>query len=117
MSKSDWEIEVVGSENSARHNSRRRPLRPVRTALRAALLRPRFLRLCLVGGFLLLIGTPHVGWDYECRHGMRGPGTCRAVHWCAYYGIQGRRIEFPDDGQSCKLVTFIPLDFQKLLGG
>jgi hypothetical protein len=42
MSKSDWEIEVVGSENSARHNSRRRPLRPVRTALRAALLRPRF---------------------------------------------------------------------------
>ena len=30
------------------------------------------LRLILLTLFVLLVGTPHVGWAYECRHSMRG---------------------------------------------
>lgn len=117
MSELDIEIKVISAPPPKGPKGPSRLMRALMAAARAALMRPRRLRLSILALFVLLVGTPHVGWDYECRHTMRGPGTCRDVHWCAYYGVQGRRIEFPDEGQSCKLVTFIPLDFQALIGG
>ena len=80
----------------------------------AVLLRPRAVALLSLAGFILFIGTPHVGWDYQCRNITRGYGGCASASWCAYYGIQGRRIEFPRDGARCKLVTFLPIDWGKV---
>lgn len=117
MKEIEYEIKVIGAPQPKGPKGPNRLIRWLRGATRAALMRPRRFRLSILALFVLVVGTPHLGWDYECRHGMRGPGSCRDVHWCAYYGVQGRRIEFPDEGQSCKLVTFIPLDFQQLFGG
>ena len=82
--------------------------------IRAVLMRPRALIAAGLAGAVLFIGTPHVGGAYECNHPMRGPGTCRSVAWCAYYGIQGRRIEFPEYGQSCKLITLLPVRWDRV---
>jgi len=115
---SDFEVRVEGG---AHRRKQQGPLSRLRAhlaqKLRAALMRTRVVVLGGLAAFVLIAGTPHVGWDYECTHPMRGPGTCRAVAWCAYYGLQGRRIDIPDDGQSCQLVTVLPLDFGKLIGG
>ncbi|MFY0311161.1 hypothetical protein ACFMBG_14825 [Leisingera sp. D0M16] len=93
----------------------RRALRRIGRMLRALLLRPRIVIASMFAAFVLMIGTPHAGWDYECRHPMRGPGSCRSVAWCAYYGIQGRRVEFPEYGERCKLITVLPVRWDKLL--
>jgi len=66
-------------------------------------------------GFVSFIGTPHFGWDYGCSHATRGIGTCRSASWCSYYGIQGRRIELPRGDERCKLVTLLPLDWNKVI--
>jgi|SRR5690606_8955047 len=89
----------------------------VRARIRALLLRPRLLVIGGIAGFVLIAGTPHAGWDYQCNHQMRGPGSCHSVARCAYHGIQGRRLEVPAAGQSCRLVTVLPLDWGKLIGG
>lgn len=89
----------------------------IETLIDTALSRPRASLICGLAAFVLIAGTPHVGWDYRCRHGMDGPGSCRVVEWCAYYGIQGRRIDVPEPGESCKLMTVLPLDYAKLFGG
>ena len=83
--------------------------------LQAMLKRPRVLIAAGLTGVVLLLGTPHVGGAYECNHPMRGPGTCRSVAWCAYFGIQGRRTEIPATGDSCKLITLLPVQWDKLL--
>lgn len=48
----------------------------------------------------------------ECRHPFRPGEPCRSVAYCAYYGIQGRRVVFPDYGESCKLVVFLPIGWR-----
>lgn len=83
---------------------------------RRILVRPRLVLAGALTGFILFVGTPHIGWDYECRHQMQGMGTCRAASWCAYYGIQGRRIDFPEWGETCDLVKFIRIDWMRLRG-
>ncbi|MFN4202412.1 MAG: hypothetical protein ACK4GM_05100 [Tabrizicola sp.] len=114
---SDFEIKVVGARPERREGRVRRGLRLTFRAIRAVLMRPRLLASSGLAVFLLTVGTPHVGFEYECGHPMSGPGTCRNVLWCAYYGVQGRRVEFPRDGESCRIVTFLPLDVNKLIGG
>lgn len=86
-------------------------------ALKALLLRPALVTLAGASGFVVFIGTPHVGWEYQCRHATHGYGPCRSVAWCTYYGIQGRRVEIPEYGERCQLVTFLPIDWDKLMKG
>lgn len=113
----EFEIEVIGSKASRRTDGKpKRAVRKVGQVVRAILMRPRVLVLTGVGAFGLFVGTPHAGWDYECRHPMRSGVPCRSVVYCAYYGIQGRRIEVPDEGASCKLITFLPPQWGKLMG-
>ncbi|NWH08520.1 MAG: hypothetical protein HXY22_07770 [Alphaproteobacteria bacterium] len=115
---SEFDVKVSGAPPRRKHQGPLTHLRQrIGHALRAGLMRPRAVVLGGLAAFVLVAGTPHVGWDYECSHAMRGPGSCRAVAWCAYYGLQGRRIDVPKNGESCALVTVLPLDFAKLLGG
>ncbi len=110
----EFDVKVVGARrNRQSSKARARLLSGVGRRLRALLMRPRLLGFLGVCGFVLLVGTPHSGWEYQCNHPMHGPGTCRSVSWCAYYGIQGRRVEFPEPGESCKLVTLLPIDWQR----
>lgn len=68
------------------------------------------------GAFLLIAGTPHVGWDYACRHATPMGAPCRSAVYCAYYGIQGRRVVFPEPGQRCHLVVLLRPDFKQMMG-
>ena len=115
---SDFEIEVIGAKPpKPPEGPLRRLLRRLGRIAKAVLMRPKAVVLVGLTGAVLVIGTPHAGWDYQCRHPMRGPGTCESVAWCAYYGVQGRRVEVPDYGEQCKLIAFIPLDWQRIKGG
>jgi hypothetical protein len=108
---SEFEVEVVGAGPPRRsEGSLSRALKTAGRWLRVLLMRPRILALTGAASFVLAVGTPHVGWDYECRHPMRPGQACRSVDYCAYYGIQGRRVVFPGDGESCKLVTFLRIN-------
>lgn len=78
-------------------------------------MRPRLMLVGAGAAFVTFLGTPHFGWDYECRHSFSAGQPCRAVSYCAYYGIQGRRVEFPEYGNSCKLITLLPPDWRKLV--
>lgn len=71
--------------------------------------------LLILGGllaFVLIVGTPHIGWQYECR--MRNKdGTCRYYGLCDYYGIQGKRVLL---GEECGgLVKFLPINWRGLI--
>ncbi|MCC5987229.1 MAG: hypothetical protein JJT95_06055 [Pararhodobacter sp.] len=113
-----FEVKVLGAKPPKRSDGPiKRLRRRIGAGVKAVLLRPRMVVLAGAAGFILFIGTPHVGWDYQCRHPVRGFGTCNSVSWCAYYGIQGRRIERPDYATRCKLVTFLPVDWNKLIEG
>jgi hypothetical protein len=79
-------------------------------AARFALMRPKRSVLAGLVGFVLLVGTPHVGWDYQCRHAVWGHSGCQSARWCAYYGIQGRTVIWPDHGEHCSLLKFLPLN-------
>ena len=111
----EFDVEVVGAEKPRKRRERIGP-GPARAwrGMRWLLLRPRLLVAAGFAGFVLFVGTPHVGWDYECRNPMRSGEPCRSVVYCAYYGIQGRRVEFPEYGESCKLVTFLPVDWRRI---
>lgn len=91
--------------------------RKIGGTIKAVMLRPRMIVVTGVAGFLVFVGTPHVGWDYQCRHATRGFGSCNAVAWCAYYGIQGRRVMHPEYGERCQLVTILPIDWNTLIEG
>lgn len=113
----EFEIEVIGREPSRKPEGRfKQTVRQVGRLLRALLMRPRVLAFSGLTAFALFVGTPHAGWDYECRYPMRSGEPCRSVSYCAYYGIQGRRVVFPDQGQSCQLVSLLPLDWERLIG-
>lgn len=113
----EFEIEVIGVKASRQTDGRlKRAVGKAGQVVRAFLMRPRLVVLTGVVTFALFVGTPHAGWDYECRHPMRSGQPCRSVVYCAYYGIQGRRIEVPDDGESCKPITFLPPQWGKLMG-
>lgn len=115
---SEFEVKVLGVKPPKKPDGKlKRLFKRSGKLLKAMLMRPRVLVTAGLTGAVLLIGTPHVGGAYECNHPMRGPGTCRSVAWCAYYGIQGRRIEVPVYGQSCALITILPFEFGKLIGG
>ena len=108
---SEFEIEVVGAGPPRRSEGPLgRTLKIAGRWLRALLMRPRILVLTGAAVFVMVVGTPHVGWDYECRHPMRSGQPCRSVDYCAYYGIQGRRVVFPENGENCQLVTFLRID-------
>ncbi|WP_419907616.1 hypothetical protein [Hoeflea sp.] len=115
---SEFDIKVVGARSPQKRKGKlKRFAECTGKLIKALLMRPRLMVMAGLAGFVLLIGTPHAGWDYQCSHKMRGPGSCQAVSWCAYYGIQGRRIDVPPYGQSCSLIKVLPLDFERLLGG
>lgn len=113
---SKFDVEVVGAR---RRTKSRGPLLWflgwLARRLRALLLHPRILLVLGVAGFVHFVGTPHAGWDYECRHPFRPGQPCRYVFYCAYYGIQGRREVFPEPGESCRVITFLPLDWQRIM--
>ena len=112
----EFDIEVVGAGSPRKPDgSLTRTLKTLGRWLRALLMRPRVLALTGAAAFVMVAGTPHVGWDYECRYPMRPGEPCKSVDYCAYYGIQGRRIEFPEDGESCKLVTFLRIDWWQIV--
>lgn len=115
---SEFDVEVV--ETPSPHQPDRpftRLRRAIAARLRPFLLRPRRVVFAGIAGFVLIVGTPHVGWDYECRHPIRPGQPCRSVQYCAYYGVQGRRVEFPSYGERCQLVTFLPVDWAQVFGG
>ncbi|MCR9135734.1 MAG: hypothetical protein NXI27_07060 [Alphaproteobacteria bacterium] len=114
----DFEIEVIGVGPPRKPDGPlKRVSRWIGRKLRALLMRPRALVFTGAAAFMVIIGTPHTGWEYECRHPMRSGQPCKSVSYCAYYGIQGRRVVFPQHGESCKIITLLPLDFSKLIGG
>lgn len=112
----EFDIEVVGSRSPRKPDgSPKRIFNAVGSLARALLKRPRVLTVSGLAAFVLFVGTPHVGWDYQCRHLMRPGQPCRSVDYCAYYGIQGRRIVFPHDGETCRIVTFLRIDWRQIV--
>lgn len=113
----EFEVEIRGSKPP------RKPEGPLRTLLRwlrsfarTVLLRPKAVALAGIMLFVLFVGTPHAGWDYECRNPRRGSEPCRSIFYCAYYGIQGRRVEFPEYDEQCSVVKFLRIDWGRLFG-
>jgi hypothetical protein len=114
----EFEIEVVGTKPPRKPEGRFvRTLRLAGRLARGLLRRPRALALIGLAAFVLFVGTPHVGWDYECRHPIRPGQTCRSLNYCAYYGIQGRRVVFPEYGETCGLIKFLRIDWRRLFWG
>lgn len=112
----EFDIEVVGAGPQRRSEGPVvRLLKRAGCLLRAALMRPRVLVFGGAVAFALAIGTPHVGWDYECNFPARPGQPCGSVNYCGYYGVQGRRIVVPGYGESCKLVTFLRIDWQRIV--
>ena len=115
---SKFEVKVIGAKPPKRpEGAFKRLRRRIGGAIKAVLLRPGIIVLAGLSGFVVFIGTPHVGWEYQCRHATRGFGNCTSVAWCAYYGVQGRRVVRPEYAERCQIVTFLPLDFNKLIEG
>jgi hypothetical protein len=113
---SEFDIEVVGAKPPPRPDGPiRRLVRKALRLARAMFMRPRALAFAGAAAFVLFVGTPHVGWDYACTHRPRPGQPCRSVDYCAYYGIQGRRVVFPASGETCQLITVLPLDWQRIV--
>lgn len=113
----EFEVEVAGAKPPGRGEGKlRRFARKLGALLRAFLKRPALVGLAAVAVFFLAVGTPHVGWDYECRHAQRGGEPCRSAVYCAYYGVQGRRVESPASGETCRLVTLLRIEWARLFG-
>lgn len=112
----EFDIEVVGARKPRKpDNSLKRFLRQIGRLVRAFFLRPRVVILTGLAAYTLFVGTPHVGWDYKCRHSRRATEPCRSALYCAYYGIQGRRVVYPEYGKPCRFITFVPLDLQRMM--
>lgn len=111
-----YEVKVSGGGKPPRKNGglvRRVLLAPFKAA-RWMLVRPRLVLAAGAVGGVMYFGTPHVGWDYQCNHPTRGGQPCTSVSYCAYYGFQGRRVTFPGYGEPCRLIGFVPVDWEKL---
>ncbi|MHA3976481.1 hypothetical protein ACW9UR_02240 [Halovulum sp. GXIMD14794] len=77
---SKFDIKVLGTKPPKRPEGPiKRLCRKLGGALKAVLLRPRMILVSGIAGLVLFVGTPHVGWDYQCRHATRGIGTCSSV--------------------------------------
>lgn len=61
-----------------------------------------------IGASVAAFGTPHVAWDYVCRHAKMYNPRCQAYEYCAYYGVYGRRVVYPEPGERCLVVKFLP---------
>lgn len=108
----EYKITVIYTKEPRKE---RRTLETVGSIARRVLRNRRTLMFGGLVGFLLIAGTPHVGWDYECRHPFSPTRPCTSFVYCGYYGIQGRRVVFPDYDESCKLIKLLPPDWNKLL--
>ena len=115
---SKFKVEVIGGKPPKPPEGLiNRLRRALHNAARAALLRPKTALLTGFVSFVLLVGTPHLGWDYQCRHAVYGYGSCQSALWCEYFGVQGRRVIWPEQGEHCHLIGFLPLDFNLLIEG
>jgi len=112
----DFEIRVTKAPKRKTENPVSRFLRNAEAKVKKAFMRPGLVAAAAVTCFVVLVGTPHVGWEYQCRHGMSGPNTCRSYAWCGYYGIQGRRVVVPPEGQHCRVLTMLTPDWSRLIG-
>lgn len=111
-----FRVEVLSARPRGKRESAPKRLRgALGKGVRAVLLRPHLTILTGLTVFVLLVGTPHVGWDYQCRHAVWGTGACQEAVWCEYYGVQGRRVEWPERGERCQLVKILPLDWEALI--
>lgn len=82
-------------------------LRLLLSPLRLVLRREALLLLAVVGT-IAAYGTPHVAWDYVCYYRTNYGSGCPAYEYCAYYGVHGRRLVFPERGEACWLIRLLP---------
>ena len=114
----EFKIKVHGARPPKKPFARiARIFRVARMVVHAVLKRQRALVLAGLTGFVLFAGTPHVGWDYGCGHRMSGPGTCRIMTYCGYYGVQGRRVHIPGRDEHCGIFKVLPIDWRKIIQG
>lgn len=112
----EFEIRV---KNAPKHRKPGPIMRFFETAaaqLKKIFMKPRAVAFMAITAGVVLIGTPHIGWEYQCRHAMSGPNTCRSYAWCGYYGIQGRRVIVPPHGYRCGAIKFLRPDWARLIG-
>lgn len=112
----EYEIRVSGTKPPGRRKGimGRYPGLPGRM-IRGLLMRPSAVVFAGLVGFVAFVGTPHAAWDYECRHHVSSQRPCLAYSYCAYYGIQGRRLVFPARGESCPPIAFLAPDWSRLM--
>lgn len=103
---SEFDVEVVGGRDIRPVNTRRqRAMRALRW-----LIRPRvkvWLALGLIGG-MLVYGTPHLLITYRCH---KSGGKCQVFTDCNYYGVQGWRAAYPDQGR-CSYLRLLPIQWR-----
>jgi len=90
------------------------PQRPYLHAILRGLVLPLLAVVVVIGGVAAIAGTPHIGWDYECRGRADPGGGCESYRYCEYYGVQGRRVVFPERGEHCGFIKMIRLDWGAL---
>lgn len=119
----DFEIKVVRTPRKESENGFMRAIEGVMRAIEAledktrkAFMRPWVAGLTSVTAFIVIIGTPHIGWEYRCHHGFTASNPCRSYASCSYFGIQGRRDVIPPGGEPCSLFTMMRPDWARLVG-
>ena len=62
-----------------------------------------------------VFGTPHLRWEWTCRHRLRSYGDpCSMYESCLYLGIQGWRRLYPEYREPCPFVHLLPIDWRAL---
>ncbi len=64
---------------------------------------------------MLFVGTPHAGWDYECRLPMRSGRAVPGSFLLRILRHSGTAGVFPEDGETCGLVTVLPIDWDRIM--
>lgn len=109
----DYEVEVLGAKRRRRRGSGDRPPNRLLGLLRRILARPGLVACVGLILFVWLVGTPHVAGQYTCNGPLRSVGGCESSYdSCTYYGVQGRRVVFPEPGEQCQLFRFIPVRWE-----
>lgn len=88
--------------------------RPFLHGLLRGFIAPLLAVVVVLGGVAVIAGTPHVGWDYECLGRSSSGGGCESYRYCAYYGVQGRRVVVPAAGERCGLIKMLRPDWGAL---